>query len=85
MGSHVIERAKQRYNQEYTLEDLRNIRNNLKSNKIVGKPFRPLNDNGNLLAYVMYRHIPLKVLYNPYSYRIITMFPFDFDEFDKLQ
>lgn len=85
MGSHAIERALQRYNKEYTKEDLKNIRNNLKSNKIVGKPFKPLNDTGNLLAYVMYKHIPLKVLYNPYSYRIITMFPFDFDEFDKLQ
>ena len=68
MTNHAIERALQRYNKEYTKEDLKNIRNNLKSNKIVGKPFKPLNDTGNLLAYVMYQHIPLKVLYNPYSY-----------------
>lgn len=82
---HAIERARERYNKEYTKEDIWKIRQNLKTNKIVGKPFKPFNDTGNLLAYTFYNHIPLKVLYNPVNYKIITMFPFDFDEFDKLQ
>ena len=82
---HAVDRAEQRYNKSYTLKDIRQISNNIRNGKIVGESFKPKRDTGNLLAYTIYNHIPLKVLFNPVSYRIITMFPFDFDEYDKLQ
>ena len=83
--SHAIERALQRYNKEYTTRDLVKIRENIRHGKIVGQAFKPPNDDVNMLVYTMYKHIPLKVLYNPVSYYIITLFPFDFNEFDKIQ
>ena len=85
MSIHALERMEQRYNKNYTFEDLRTIRKNLKEGKIVGESFKPKNDTGNLLAYTIYGHIPMKVLYNPENYHIITVFPFDFNEYDKLQ
>lgn len=82
---HAVDRAEQRYNKSYTLKDIRQISNNIRNGKIVGESFKPKRDTGNLLVYTIYNHIPLKVLYNPINYRVITMFPFDFDEYDKLQ
>lgn len=82
---HAIERAQQRYNKDYTYKDIHAISHNIRDGKIVGEAFKPKHDTGNLLVYTIYNHIPLKVLYNPKDYRIITMFPFDFDEYDKLQ
>lgn len=84
--AHAIERAMQRYNKEYTPQDLIQISKNIREGKIVGEAFLPKNNSNNrLLAYTIYNHIPLKVLYDTKNYFIITMFPFDFDEYDKLQ
>ena len=83
---HAIDRALERYNKEYTFQDIKNIRQNIKNGKIVGRAFKPRsNKSENMLVYTMYNHIPLKVLYSPITYNVITMFPFDFDEFNKLQ
>lgn len=86
MTKHAIERALQRYNKSYDFKDMLNIRKNIREGKIIGNAFMPKNnENGNLLAYTIYNHIPLKVLFNPLNYHIITLFPFDFNEYDKLQ
>lgn len=86
MTMHAIERAKERYNKDYSLKDIQEIRKNIKNGKIIGEAFNTKNEKStNKLAYTIYNHIPLKVLFDPKSYYIVSMFPFDFDEFDKLQ
>ena len=82
---HAIDRAQQRYNKDYTMKDIRQISSNIRNGKIVGEAFKPRRDTGNLLVYTIYNHIPLKVLYNPNDYKIVTLYPFDFNEYDKLQ
>lgn len=81
MGDHAIERAIQRYNLNLTYKDEEEIIKQIKQNNMI-----PLGvserDKSMSFAYVLYKHIPLKVLYK--GNKIITIYPFDVDEYNGI-
>ena len=81
MGKHAINRARQRYNLDLNYKDEENILDLIKNGNMI-----PLGvsdrDCSMLFAYVIYKHIPLKVLYK--GKKIITIYPFDVDEFNAI-
>ena len=88
MSFHSRERAQERYNIELSPSDEVNIINILRSGR--GIPLSTDSKSPNRkFAYVLYKNIPLKVLYevsnNKGVKNIITTYPFDVDEYNKVQ
>lgn len=83
---HAQERGLSRYAKELEMYDIRKIQE-----KIANKDYLfigPSEKNEErFFAYVEYKNIPYKVLYANYERgpRVITMYPFDVDEYNKLQ
>ena len=88
MSKHSRERASQRYNIELSYADEKNIIEALKQGRGI-----PLDiDSGEKnkkFAYVVYKNIPLKVLYERSNAKgiknIITIYPFDTEEYNEVQ
>ena len=88
MSKHSLERIKQRYNLELTCADENNIISLLKQGKGIpldietGEPKKKF-------AYVVYKNLPLKVLYEKSNKKgiknIITTYPLDVDEYNEVQ
>lgn len=84
MNEHAKQRAFERYNQEYTILDF----NAIKDMIIKGHSYPIENlstSKKRKFHYVVYKHVPLKVLYaNSYSgSSVITLYPIDVDEFNE--
>lgn len=81
MGKHAIDRARQRYNIDLTYDDEAKIIELIKNGNMIllGTSDR---DYSILFAYVIYKHIPLKILYK--GKKIITIYPFDVDEYNEI-
>ena len=81
---HAQERAVARYNKDLSWHDINQICNLIKNGQhiTVGTSAQ---DKKMVFAYVNYNHIPYKVLYKKAygEVRIITMYPFDADEYNK--
>lgn len=87
MSKHSQKRALERYNLSLTKKEEQEIIELIRENKIIA--LGTSEENKNLkFAYVVYNHIPLKVLYersNKYGVKnIITIYPFDADEYNNL-
>lgn len=87
MGKHSLERIQQRYNLELTYADETNLISLIKQGKGI-----PLDiDSGDpkkKFAYVVYKNLPLKILYeksNKGVKHIITTYPLDVDEYNEVQ
>lgn len=88
MSKHSRERASQRYNVELSYADEKNIIEQLRQGRGL-----PLNidsgENNKKFAYVVYKNIPLKVLYERSNAKgiksIITIYPFDCEEYNEVQ
>lgn len=82
---HPQERAIQRYNKQLHINNIIEIARMINNDEhmIVGPAPR---GNGRMLCYVKYENIPYKVLYERIDgqVRIITIYPFDVDEYNKL-
>ena len=83
---HPQERAIQRYNKELTRLDLNNMASLIANNEhmIIG----PASNNPKrIFCYLKYNNIQFKVLYQRFqkSIKIITIYPFDPDEYNKLE
>ena len=86
MTKHSRERALERYNIKLSRKDEAEILEMIRNNQVL-----PLgsceSDNKKKFAYVVFNHIPLKVLYSRSNKRplnIITVYPFDADEYNSL-
>ena len=82
--THAQERAISRYNKDLTLNDIKGLQKQIKNGNhvIVG---HTKDDENKIFAYIEYQHIPYKVLYTKTQgqIRIITMYPFDADEYNQ--
>ena len=82
--THAQERAESRYNKELTLNDIKGLQKQIQNGNhvIVG---HTKDDEDKIFAYIEYHHIPYKVLYTKQEgkIKIITMYPFDVDEYNK--
>jgi hypothetical protein len=86
LTKHSRERALERYNIKLSKKDEADILEMIRNNQIL--PLGSVdNDNKKKFAYVVFNHIPLKVLYSRSNKRplnIITVYPFDADEYNSL-
>lgn len=85
MQTHAQERALQRYNKELTEKDIECMKAIIRNNEHI--PLGCTSDSKNKkFCYIKYNHIPYKILYkiNHKRIRFITMYPFDFDEYNLL-
>jgi hypothetical protein len=88
MGKHAQERTQQRYNLELSYKDEKNILNMIKNGK--GIPLdSPTEDENVSFIYVLYKNIPLKVLYAVHEDSgkvkgIVTVYPLDVDEYNEV-
>ena len=86
MTKHSRERALERYNIKLSKKDEADILEMIRNNQIL--PLGSVdNNNKKKFAYVVFNHIPLKVLYSRSNKRplnIITVYPFDADEYNSL-
>ena len=82
---HAMERAMQRYNKELSFKDLNNIRKRIANKEYIEIGPCPQDDKLTFV-YVQYNHIPYKILYTKTQkgVKIVTMYPFDVDEYNKL-
>lgn len=87
MSKHSRERALERYNIELTKYDEQQILQKIKSNDCYSLGHTQ-EDITKKFAYVTYHNIPMKVLYKRTNKKgpsqIITIYPFDADEYNKL-
>ena len=88
MGKHSISRVKERYNMELSYRDEKNIINLIKNGRSLHLNLPTKNENTSF-AYVLYRNIPLKVLYSEFENTgkvkgIVTTYPLDVDEYNEL-
>lgn len=88
MGKHSIERAQQRYNMELSYRDEMNIKNMIRNGRTLPLE-QPANNENMHFAYVLYKNIPLKVLYSTWEDTgkvrgIVTTYPFDADEYNEI-
>lgn len=87
MGKHSLERIQERYNLDLGYSDEANIISLLKQGK--GIPLDiDTGDKKKKFAYVLYKNIPLKVLYEKSCGKgiksIITTYPLDVDEYNEV-
>lgn len=81
---HAQDRAFQRYNQELSDEDILNIEKIIRQDEQI--PLYSSEENKDMkFCYVLYNNIPYKILYLYTRKRIyiITIYPFDPDEYNK--
>lgn len=86
MSKHSRERALQRYNIQLSKSDEQDILEKIRNNQIISLGASE-KDKKKIFAYVEHNHIPLKVLYertNKGPKSIITVYPFDVDEYNEL-
>lgn len=86
MTKHSKERALERYNIKLTNKDELEILEMIRNNQIIPLG-SPEGDDKKKFAYVVFNHIPLKILYSRSNKRplsIITVYPFDADEYNSL-
>jgi mRNA deadenylase 3'-5' endonuclease subunit Ccr4 len=79
---HSQERASERYNKEYTKKDIREIEKKLREGE--GIFVREANGEDKDIVYLKYNHIPLKICYNYVDNKVVTILPFDVDEYVRL-
>ena len=77
MPCHPLERLQQRYNKDFTRNDLSKIRKLILTGKHV---LLQVLAQSSCFYLVKYDHIPMKILYNHDSARVITAYPLDVDE-----
>lgn len=84
--SHAQERAQERYNKILSDLDIHNICKIIQNNQhtFINHTEK---DKNKKFCYLTYNHIPYKILYkiNKKKCKIITIYPFDVDEYNKLQ
>lgn len=83
---HFEERCVERYNVELTEGNIKTLVNTIKRGDYLYIK-RSEEDSHRHFAYVVLNHIPIKVLYyksNRRTIRIITVYPFDPDEYNSL-
>jgi len=80
---HSQERALQRYNKDYSKKDIKEMQKMLKDGN--GIYVREANGDDRDVLYLVYKHIPLKVCYNYVENKIVTILPFDVDEYIKIE
>ena len=78
---HMAERALQRYNVYLSKVDI----NIIVSKVIQGDCLYVRSEGINEFYYVKHKNLPLKILYNPEFRSIITTYPFDTDEYNRLR
>lgn len=83
---HAQERAQQRYNKELTEKDMMNIQKSIIANQHTPLYSAP-DDAKKKFCYLVYNHIPYKILYKMQKKqcRLITIYPFDVDEYNDIQ
>ena len=86
MSRHARERATQRYNIDLSYSDERNILAKLRTGNCIPIDCET-NDENRYFAYVVYKNIPLKILYEENAENgkidaIVTTYPFDVDEYN---
>ena len=88
MGKHSINRVRERYNIELSYSDEKNIMTMIKNGRAI--PIKnETRDDLKHFAYVLYKNIPLKVLYSEFEDTgkvrgIVTTYPLDVDEYNEL-
>ena len=87
MGKHALERTQQRYNMELSYNDEENIKAMIRNGRAIHID-EPTNDEDKHFAYVIYKNIPIKVLYVNWELTsklksIVTVYPLDVDEYNK--
>ena len=88
MGKHAQERTQQRYNLELSYKDEHNILNMIKNGK--GIPLAASTEDESMhFIYILYKNIPLKVLYAVYEDTekvkgLVTVYPLDVDEYNEV-
>ncbi len=86
MSKHAQSRAKERYNLQLTYSDENRILKLLNNDKGIELETVAKEPNKKF-AYVLYKNIPLKVLYQEdegKAVAIITTYPFDADEYNEV-
>ncbi len=84
--THAQERAHQRYNKELNELDLHNIKKIIQTNQHTPLGCTEM-DKNKKFCYVVYNHIPYKILYkiSKKVCHLITIYPFDVDEYNIIQ
>ena len=80
--SHAQERALQRYNQSLSYRDINQIGKLLTAKQYLFLKYDEVCSDL-LFAYVTYKKIPYKVLFKTSPLKIITVYPFDADEYNS--
>lgn len=87
MSKHSKDRIRERYNLELSYADEKNILRLLNKGQGMALDVESKDPNKKF-AYVLYKHIPLKVLYEEgeknEAVNIITSYPFDADEYNEV-
>ena len=88
MGRHAQSRTQERYNMSLSFRDEKNIINIIKNGRALHLDL-PTKSEGTHFAYVLYKNIPLKVLYSEFEDTgkvrgIVTTYPLDVDEYNEL-
>ena len=77
MGGHAVDRAAERYNRELTRYDLSEMRKLILNGKRI---LLQVVREGSALYLLKYKNLPMKVLYNMETARVVTIYPLDIDE-----
>lgn len=80
MGCHAVDRAAERYNKELTRYDLSEMRKLILNGKRI---LLQVVREGSALYLLKYKNLPMKVLYNMETARVVTIYPLDIDECNK--
>ena len=80
MGCHAVDRAAERYNRELSRLDLSEMRKLILNGKRI---LLQVVREGSALYLLKYKNLPMKVLYNMETARVVTIYPLDIDECNK--
>lgn len=88
MGKHSISRVKERYNMNLSYKDEHNILTMIKNGRALHLNL-PTEDENMHFVYVLYKNIPLKILYVEHEDTgkvkgIVTVYPLDVDEYNEV-
>lgn len=88
MGKHSLGRVKERYNMSLSYKDEHNIMTMIKNGRAIPLDI-PVDDENLYFVYVLYKNIPLKVLYAEYEDTgkvkgIVTVYPLNVEEYNKV-